>query len=176
MKFGGALGSGYRPGSITASGNLSLHSIPPPNNARDFGGSAGQMLMSARYLADKYGARLRELIHTPLGFGIKNGVRVPLSYFGETVNAMHYNHVHVADRGKIVKGPALIAQGNITEAHVPLSGPGAKAWRGAFGSTYNVDITINGDADGDEVEDAVYRGIERARSRDARIGRARLAT
>jgi hypothetical protein len=42
-------------------------------------------------MAQTYGANLRELIYTPLGFSIKNGRKVP-PYATEG----HYNHVHVA--------------------------------------------------------------------------------
>lgn len=41
----------------------------------------------------------------------------------------HQSHLHLAmDYGGIVKGPAMIAQGNITEAHIPLTGPGAQGF------------------------------------------------
>jgi Transglycosylase-like domain len=50
------------------------------------------MLRFAQYAAEHWGAQLEELIHTPLGFGIKNGVRVP-----PYATADHYNHVHIAD-------------------------------------------------------------------------------
>ena len=44
----------------------------------------------------QYGTSLKELIYTPLGFGIKDGVKVPLSYWGPGTNLGHYDHVHVA--------------------------------------------------------------------------------
>jgi hypothetical protein len=148
-KYGGALGSGYRPGSITASGNLSLHSIPPPNNARDFVGSATQMLQSARFLAAKYGSRLKELIHTPLGFGIKNGKRVGLDFWGETVNAMHHNHVHVADRGGMFvnrsNSMGLVAIG--PRVQEPVTFHGAQKIGDAPASRAN-EIHIHGDVYG----------------------------
>lgn len=117
QRFGGMITSGYRPGAITSSGNKSYHS-DPNNPAMDFVGS--RMTAAAGWIASTFGSKVRELIHTPLGFGIKHGAKVPLSYFSDAVNRGHYNHVHVADRGSIIKGPAVIAQGNITEAHTPL--------------------------------------------------------
>lgn len=42
----------------------------------------------------------------------------------------HQDHLHLAmDRGGVVRGPATIHQGAITEAHIPLSGPGAMGLR-----------------------------------------------
>ena len=58
------------------------------------------MLAFARYLASNFGSKLLELIHTPLGFGIKNGRRV-----APYARADHYDHVHVAmQRGGSVPG------------------------------------------------------------------------
>ena len=58
-----------------------------------------QQMAFARTMIAKYGNTIKELIYTPLGFGIKDGVRVPLSYWGAKTNAMHYDHVHVAFAG-----------------------------------------------------------------------------
>jgi len=80
-----SLTSGYRPGS------RGFHGI---NRARDYSNGYSptpQMLSFATHMAQTYGANLRELIYTPLGFSIKNGRKVP-PYATEG----HYNHVHVA--------------------------------------------------------------------------------
>lgn len=79
------LTSGYRPGS------RGFHGI---NRARDYSNGYSptpQMLAFATHMAQNYGANLRELIYTPLGFSIKNGRKVP-----PYAAAGHYNHVHVA--------------------------------------------------------------------------------
>jgi hypothetical protein len=55
-----------------------------------------EMLNYANAMISKYGSSLTQLIYTPLGYGIANGKRVPLSYWGTSVNNQHYNHVHVA--------------------------------------------------------------------------------
>jgi hypothetical protein len=94
-RFGLHVSSGARPGAITSSGNTSLHAS---GHAIDEAGPADGMLRYARYMATRYGAGLDELIHTRLGFGIKNGRRVPLSFWGPTINADHVDHVHVGDR------------------------------------------------------------------------------
>lgn len=109
-RFGLTIGSGFRPGSITTSGNLSMHAM---GRARDFPGPPAQMLAFARFMAMTYGSRLAELIHTPLGYGIKNGHRVPLSYWGQAVNQQHYSHVHVA----MAKG-GKVKPGRYTQPHV----------------------------------------------------------
>jgi hypothetical protein len=84
------LTSGYRPGDPGYHG---------ANRARDYSNGTGptpQMMQFAQFLASKYGASLKELIYTPLGFSIKNGQKVP-----PYATATHYNHVHVA----YAKGP-----------------------------------------------------------------------
>lgn len=101
-----SVSSGLRPGAITSSGNQSLHAT---GDALDLVGSARNMLRYARHAVESYGRQLVELIHTPLGFGIKNGKRVPLSFWGSTVNADHVGHVHVGDRaGGAAGGLALL--------------------------------------------------------------------
>lgn len=91
--FGLGVSSTYRPGDD------GHHGEPGPHGAVDISGGASNMLAAARYLVKNFGSAMREIIHTPLGFGVKNGVRVPLAFWGSTVNAMHYNHVHGADQG-----------------------------------------------------------------------------
>lgn len=90
--FGSHVTSGLRPGAITVSGNPSFHGS---GDAIDMSG--GDMMGLARTLASQYGSGLEELIYSPLGWGIKNGRRVPNSFFGADVIAQHYSHVHVAD-------------------------------------------------------------------------------
>ena len=55
------------------------------------------MLKFAKYAAEHWGGQLEELIHTPLGYGVKNGQQVPLSFWGAATNADHFDHVHLAD-------------------------------------------------------------------------------
>jgi hypothetical protein len=85
QRYGLQMTSGYRPGDPGWHG---------ANRARDFSNGTGptpQMMQFAQYLASSYGANLKELIYTPLGFSIKNGQKVPPYAQGS-----HYNHVHVA--------------------------------------------------------------------------------
>lgn len=91
-QFGSHVSSGRRAGAITVSGNVSYHSS---GDAIDMTG--GDMMGLARSLASQYGSGLEELIYSPLGWGIKDGRRVPNSFFGSDVIAQHYSHVHVAD-------------------------------------------------------------------------------
>ena len=92
--FGLHVSSGLRPNSITTNGNHSLHetgwastSPAPPATCCAF----------AKYATEHWGGQLEELIHTPLGYGIKNGQQVPLSFWGDATNADHFDHVHLAD-------------------------------------------------------------------------------
>ena len=71
-----------------------------------------------------FGRHFRELIYSPLGFSIIDGRQT-----APVAVSDHWDHVHMADYGAIVKGPAMIQQGNITEAHIPLTGPGARRFQ-----------------------------------------------
>jgi hypothetical protein len=94
-KIAGGFGLGITAGrtdhnKYTTSGNLSYHGS---GEALDFsnGVSTPQEMGFARYMVSHFGGRLAELIHTPLGFSIKDGKRVA------PIDAKaHYNHVHVA--------------------------------------------------------------------------------
>lgn len=87
-KFGLSVTSGLRPGSITNSGNVSYHAS---GRAIDMADGPAAMLSYAKAMASLFGSRLKELIHTPLGFSIKDGRRV-----SPYAAADHYDHVHVA--------------------------------------------------------------------------------
>lgn len=92
------------------------------NRARDLSGPAATMMAFAQMLARTVGPRLLELIFTPLGFGIKNGQRVPLSFWTPQVNADHFDHVHVAmARGGMVRqgGWALVGEQGPELARLP---------------------------------------------------------
>jgi hypothetical protein len=140
----------------------SYHSMAPPWNAVDIGGTNLRGVFNHR--ARRFGNNVRELIyeHTL----IEKGQR--FHYAPDD----HFDHIHVADMGKIVKGPALIAQGNLTEAHIPLTGPHAYRYKGG-GDTIN--ITIYADAaDRGWIRQEVEKGIRAARKREVKIARARL--
>jgi hypothetical protein len=88
-QYGLQLTSWFRPG------DKGMHGA---GRAMDFsnGVDTPQQMAFAQAMIARYGSSLSELIYTPLGFGIKNGAPVPLSFWGEKTNAGHYNHVHVA--------------------------------------------------------------------------------
>jgi Flp pilus assembly pilin Flp len=86
--------STYRPGSITASGNQSYHSM----------GRAVDMAPSMEYfnwIHSRFGKNTKELIYSPAGGRqIKNGAPY---YYSGAVRSMHFNHVHWAyDKGGIL--------------------------------------------------------------------------
>jgi hypothetical protein len=58
--------------------------------AVDVGGSPSSMLAYAQQLASTSGRHMAELYYTPLGYSIKNGVKVPWTI------PNHMDHVHVA--------------------------------------------------------------------------------
>ena len=92
-KFGLTVTSGRRPGdsdSYHGSGNAIDVAAPMTPEGK------AAMLKFANYAIEHWGSQLEELIHTPLGYGIKNGQKVSLQVYA-AVNAEHYNHVHIAD-------------------------------------------------------------------------------
>lgn len=118
--LGTALGSLSLANQIAASMGLQLTSHVRPESsgyhrtgrAMDFQtvGAPGNMgtpsqLTFANEMIRRYGSSLKELIYTPLGFGIKDGRRVPLSFWSERTNRTHYDHVHVAfaKGGRVLK-------------------------------------------------------------------------
>jgi hypothetical protein len=134
-----------------------------------------QQMAFAKAMIAKYGNTIKELIYTPLGFGIKDGVRVPLSYWGERVNAMHYNHVHVAfaggpEGGRAFGGPnGLAAARSYESAMVPGSVKVDSFTRNAsegFGQhTYgDINVTVNagGTSDPNQLAEIVARKIGQA--------------
>jgi hypothetical protein len=154
----------------TASGNLSYHA-DPNNPAADIGGT--RLMDVAQWLMKTYGlGAFRELIFSPLGFSVRHGQIVP-----PVAVADHYDHVHVADRGKILRGPATIMQGPITEAHIPLDGPAARGWVDALGkriaevegkqgdTIINIDMTGAIVSSKREAEEWVNDALTRARRR-----------
>lgn len=108
-QFGNTVTSAFRPGDPGWHGK---------NRARDYAG--GNMLEFARTLANLMGSRLLELIHTPLGFGIKNGRKV-----APYATADHYNHVHVAlAKGGMFGGMMPFVGSYKTGGTVPMDGLG----------------------------------------------------
>jgi hypothetical protein len=92
-RFGLQTTSGLRPGAVTVSGNTSYHAS---GNAIDESGPPSGMMAFFQFMKSHFGSRLRELIYTPGGVGVKDGH--PFRYTG-AVAAEHYNHVHVAYTG-----------------------------------------------------------------------------
>ena len=83
------------PNSITTNGNHSLHETRLRGRPRRV--ARPTCCAFAKYAVEHWGGQLEELIHTPLGYGIKNGQQVPLAFWGAATNADHFDHVHLAD-------------------------------------------------------------------------------
>jgi hypothetical protein len=98
--YGLRVSSGLRPGAITSAGNQSYHST---GNAIDLAGSPQQMMAFAQHAASAYGPQLEELIYSPMGYSIKNGVRT-----APYAVADHYDHVHLADTSPGVLGAGAV--------------------------------------------------------------------
>lgn len=97
-RMGLSVSSGIRPGAITSTGGKSYHST---GDAIDMSGPPGAMMRFATSMRQNFGGRLRELIYTPMGSGIKDGR--PYQYSGQ-VAADHFDHVHVAYTGPFGDG------------------------------------------------------------------------
>jgi hypothetical protein len=100
-QFGLSVTSSYRAGDRGYHGK---------DRARDYSNDAvgrgtPEQLKFAQELIKTHGSSLTQLIYTPLGFGIANGKKVGLDYWGDATNAIHYHHVHVAlaKGGRITK-------------------------------------------------------------------------
>ena len=107
-RYGLSLTSSYRAGDSGYHGK---------NRARDYsndsvGRGTPEQMAFAKYLVQNYGSSLTQLIYTPLGFGIANGKKVGLDYWGPSTNAIHYHHVHVAlARGGRIRKPTYAIVG-----------------------------------------------------------------
>jgi hypothetical protein len=124
------------------------------------------MMAFAQALASNYGANLKELIYTPLGFSIKNGQKV-----APYAQGSHYNHVHVAYANGIGNGIAFntlrgaeqwersMVPGSVKVASV--TGNSGEGFGGQTAITNN--ITINGaNQDANQIAALVVRKIGEA--------------
>lgn len=92
-RLGGTITSGFRPGAVTSSGNMSDHST---GNAIDIGGPPAlmaQIAMAANALPG-----VKQVIYSPVGWSRDGGAFSPVT--DAAVKADHYDHVHVAMGGK----------------------------------------------------------------------------
>jgi hypothetical protein len=153
-KFNLVVSSGLRPVSITTNGNHSLHET---GFAVDLHGSTDDMLRFAKYAAAHWGGQLEELIHTPLGYGVKNGQQVPLSFWGAATNADHFDHVHLADtdppdKADLDGGPAEPGSGAGGGGDGGLGGGGSFGGGGLGGFGLQVHL-VRWDGQGGRVPD-----------------------
>ena len=128
-----------------------------------------QQMAFAKAMIANYGSTIKELIYTPLGFGIKDGAQVPLSYWGAKTNAMHYNHVHVAFAGGPEEGRMFnskAAAGGWENSMVPGSVKVDSFTRNSsegFGQNTYGDIIVNvsagGTSDPNQLAEIVARKI-----------------
>ena len=82
--------------SVTSTFRDEAGSYHQTSNAVDMASSAGGMAELASYLY-QYSAYLLELIHSGGGgYFVKKGRRVTANFYGDSIVADHYNHVHCA--------------------------------------------------------------------------------
>jgi hypothetical protein len=149
-QYGLSMTSWFRPGDPGYHGK---------GRAMDFsnGVSTPQQMAFAQALASQYGSSIKQLIYTPLGYGISDGTVVPLSFWGPATNAMHYNHVHVAFANGLQDGKMFSSQsaaGGWENSMVPgsvkvasITGNSAESFGGSnFG---NINVTVNAGATSD---------------------------
>lgn len=141
-RFNLQLTSAYRPGDSGwhgANKARDYQTIGAPGNA----GTPGQLAF-AKFIYKNYGSKLKELIYTPLGFGVKDGKKVPLSFWGKVTkawahgggtgtNAIHYDHVHVAyEKGGLTKNYPHIAMIGEKGAEFVIDADSTKAIENKF--------------------------------------------
>jgi len=121
-RFGLVVTSTFRPGAITASGNISDHSVY--GRAADIAGPASRMAALWRYLVSTAGAWKQAIYqHSILNYG-------QLGYYGPSD---HFDHVHVARAGVgDYSGPtmraAFAAAGPVQQdIHIHVHLPGGTA-------------------------------------------------
>ena len=139
--------------------------------AMDFsnGISTPQQMEFAQAMVNQYGTSLKELIYTPLGFGIKDGTRVPLSYWGAATNLDHYDHVHVAFAGGPNDGRMFKTQdaaGGWENSMVPgsvkvasITGNSAEGFGTTIQGGINVTVNAGNISDPDILADVVAQRI-----------------
>ena len=172
-------GSGTRFQSIASGHGLEMTSFMRPGDqgsyhsigrAMDFSNSTGpttEMMAFAGQMVNTYGKNLKELIYTPLGFSIKNGMTVP-----PMSPDNHYNHVHVAwNKGNV--GPLMeemrykpqgstlgVANSSETVLNTGQTALLSKALQGGGGTVINNNIQIDGAQDPDAVAAAILNAMK----------------
>lgn len=144
---GVAITSGYRPGSITVSGNTSYH-------ARGRAVDLAPSMATFNAIRSAFGSSIAELIYSPAGSRqLKNGKPY---FYGGGVRAQHWNHVHWAmrnggifDNGGMLK-PGMNAVYNGTGRPEPVLTSSqwddvrrvASVGRSINGDTIMIDVTV----------------------------------
>ena len=169
-QYGLSMTSWFRPGDPGYHGK---------GRAMDFsnGVSTPQQMAFAQALASQYGSSIKQLIYTPLGYGISDGTIVPLSFWGPATNAMHYNHVHVAfaegfDKGRMFTSQSAASgwENSMVPGSVKVASITGNSAEGFGGNTYgDIIVTVNAGSvsDPDELASIVAFTISEAVS-DAR--------
>jgi hypothetical protein len=118
--------SGYRPGAITSSGNVSLHAS---GRAIDVGPPGDTAAAFARRVAGR--PMLAEVIYSPIGWWHAGEGWGPIT--DSQIKADHYSHVHVGtyDQGGVLL-PGLTLAANLTGKPEMVLPPGGGGTVGEF--------------------------------------------
>lgn len=110
--------------SATTGGSHVAGSYHYKGNAIDVYSSAGNMVKLAQWLYG-YAPYELELIHSGgTGFFVKNGAKVPASFYGAATVSQHYNHVHIAMTNSGIKAAKPGGAGEVA-GPTPSTGDGA---------------------------------------------------
>jgi hypothetical protein len=150
QRFGLTKTSGFRPG------DPGWHGV---GRAADFSNASGptkEMKEFALFLSATVGQNLKELIYTPLGFGIKNGEQVPPYARGS-----HMDHVHVAWAGG-PQNPAMFDSA-IQARQFERSQVGSEVYSPDEVSkniTQNITFNVDGAQDPNAVAEAILNAMQ----------------
>lgn len=150
QRFGLTKTSGFRPG------DPGWHGV---GRAADFSNGSGptkEMKEFALFLSATVGQNLKELIYTPLGFGIKNGEQVPPYAKGS-----HMDHVHVAWAGG-PQNPAMFDSA-IQARQFERGQVGSEVYSPDEVSkniTQNITFNVDGSKDPESVAEAILSAMQ----------------
>lgn len=150
QRFGLTKTSGFRPG------DPGWHGVGRAADFSNGGGPTKEMKEFALFLSATVGQNLKELIYTPMGFGIKNGEQVPPYAKGS-----HMDHVHVAWAGG-PQNPAMFDSA-IQARQFERSQVGSEIYSPDEVSkniTQNITFNVDGSGDPDSVASAILNAMK----------------
>jgi len=159
--------SGYRPGAITSSGNVSLHAS---GRAIDVGPPGATAAEFARRVAGR--RDIAEVIYSPIGWWHPSAGWGPIT--DAQIKADHWSHVHVGTyaKGGIFTRPTLGIIGEAgPEAVIPLDRRRPSQTVAAGGGGLHVEVNVYGHVwDREQLVEDIYAGLLRKQGREVSLG------